>query len=223
MSSKIIKVMLVDDHSLVREGLRLIIESQSDIRIIMDAKDGEEAIKKAKSSKPDIILMDINMPVLNGLEALRIMNDLGIRSKVIILTAYKNKEYILEATKMGAKGYLFKDSESAHLIKAIREVNIGRSYMEPSVANILMQTTYEDKSDKNLEMEKIDALSRREYEVLALLSTGLNNKAIGEELFISEKTVKNHITQVFKKLEVKDRVQAAHFAYNNSIKHTKSL
>lgn len=223
MSAKVIKVMLVDDHLLVREGLRLIIEAQTDMRIIVDAKDGEEAIIKAKSNKPDIILMDINMPILNGLEALRIMNDLGIRSKVIILTAHQNKEYILEATKMGAKGYLFKDTEVSNLIKAIREVNIGRSYMEPAVANMLTQSTYDDKSNYNLEMEKIEALSRREYEVLALLSIGLNNKAIGEELFISEKTVKNHITQVFKKLQVKDRVQAAHFAYTNSIKHTKSL
>lgn len=215
--------MLVDDHLIVREGLKLIIESQTDMRITIDAKDGEEAIMKAKSSKPDIILMDINMPILNGLETLRIMNDLGIRSKVIILTGHQNKEYILEATKMGAKGYLFKNSEVSNLIKAIREVNIGRSYMEPAVANVLMQNTYEDKSDKSLEMEKIEALSRREYEVLALLSVGLNNKAIGEELYISEKTVKNHITQVFKKLQVKDRVQAAHFAYNNSIRHTRSL
>lgn len=215
--------MLVDDHLIVREGLKLIIESQTDMRITIDAKDGEEAIMKAKSSKPDIILMDINMPILNGLETLRIMNDLGIRSKVIILTGHQNKEYILEATKMGAKGYLFKNSEVSNLIKAIREVNIGRSYMEPTVANVLMQNTYEDKSDKSLEMEKIEALSRREYEVLALLSVGLNNKAIGEELYISEKTVKNHITQVFKKLQVKDRVQAAHFAYNNSIRHTRSL
>ena len=189
----------------------------------MVAKDGEEAIARARTSKPDIILMDINMPILNGLEALRIMNDLGIKSKVIILTAYQNKEYILEATKMGAKGYLFKNSEVPNLIKAIREVNIGRSYIEPAVANVLLQNTYDTKNDRDLEMEKIDALSRREYEVLALLSVGLNNRAIGEELFISEKTVKNHITQVFKKLQVKDRVQAAHFAYNNSIKHTRSL
>lgn len=218
MSAKIIKVMLVDDHTLIRKGLKLILESESDIRIIEEASDGIEAINKALTCKPDVIIMDINMPVLNGLDSLKKMKERGIPSKVIILTAHTNKEHIIAATKIGAKGYLFKDAEPSNLIKAIREVSKGRSYIEVSVANILSYGSTNDIHTKGIELDKIALLSRREYEVLVLLSEGYNNKDIGKELFISEKTVKNHITSIFKKLEVNDRVQATLFALNNSIK-----
>ena len=210
--------MLVDDHTLIRKGLKLILEAEPDIKIIEEASDGNEAINKAFACKPDIIIMDINMPVLNGLDSLKKMKELGVTSKVIILTAHTNKEYIIAATKIGAKGYLFKDAEPFNLIKAIREVSKGRSYIELSVANILSYGNNNQVNNKEIEPEKIALLSRREYEVLVLLSEGFNNKEIGKELFISEKTVKNHITNIFKKLEVNDRVQATIFALSNSIK-----
>jgi len=134
---KIINVMLVDDHTLIRHGLRLIIESEKDIKIIAEAKDGEEAIKKALSIKPDVIIMDINMPVLNGLESLKQIKELGLPCKVIMLTGYQLKSSIIAATKIGAKGYLFKDSDHSSLIRAIREVYNGRSYIDLAVANVL--------------------------------------------------------------------------------------
>lgn len=212
--------MLVDDHTLFRKGLKLLIELEKDMKIIEEAKDGQEAITKAKINKPDIIIMDINMPVLNGLESLRVMKDLGIYSKVIMLTGQPIKSNIIAATKIGAKGYLFKDTEPISLIRAIREVSIGRSYIDTNVANTLTHGASLEEDNIGIDPDKIKTLSKREYEVLVLLAEGLNNKNIGKELFISEKTVKNHITKIFKKLEVEDRVQAALFAYNNSIKET---
>ena len=212
--------MLVDDHTLFRKGLKLLIELEKDMKIIEEAKDGQEAITKAKINKPDIIIMDINMPVLNGLESLRVMKDLGIYSKVIMLTGQPIKSNIIAATKIGTKGYLFKDTEPISLIRAIREVSIGRSYIDTNVANILTHGASLEEDNIGIDPDKIKTLSKREYEVLVLLAEGLNNKNIGKELFISEKTVKNHITKIFKKLEVEDRVQAALFAYNNSIKET---
>ena len=218
MASKIIRTMIVDDHTLFRKGLKLILEADNEIKVIEEAKDGEEALRKAQAFKLDVIIMDINMPILNGLDSLKKMKELGVTSKVIILTAYPKRQNIIAATKIGAKGYLLKDSEPSSLIKAIHEVYIGRSYIDTNVANILTQGNSEEIHNNDMESNKIKILSKREYEVLLLIAEGLNNKIIGKELFISEKTVKNHITQVFKKLEVQDRVQAALFVYNNSIK-----
>ena len=161
--------------------------------------------------------MDINMPNSNGLEALRKIKDLGINSKVIILTSESKREYIIEAIKIGAKGFMQKTSTSKNLIKAIRDVDKGRNYLQPSLANILTQNSIEITLD-NSDIRKVEILSKREYEVLVLIASGYNNKVIGEELFISEKTVKNHITNIFKKLEVEDRVQAVIFSYANNIK-----
>lgn len=210
--------MLVDDHTLVRKGLRLLIEGNKNYIVIEEAKDGEEAIKKAQTLRPDIIIMDVNMPVLNGLESLKRMKELGISSKIIILTAYPNKEYIISATKAGAKGYLIKDTCPENLLKAIKEVYIGRSYIDETVANILTYGNSVNLEKGIVELEKIKLLSKREYEVLVLLSEGLDNKNIGKKLFISEKTVKNHVTQIYKKLGVTDRVQATIFAYNYILK-----
>jgi len=208
-----VKIMLVDDHTLIRKGLKLIIEEVKEFKVVGESSDGEDAIRKARLINPDIVIMDINMPKLNGLEALKRMKELGIQSKFIILTAYPERANIITATKIGAKGYLLKDTNPANLIKAIREVYTGRSYIDSSAASILSNST--NKTEESSEMGKIKLLSKREYEVLVLLSEGFNNKSIGEKLFISEKTVKNHITQIYKKLEVKDRVQATIFAYDN--------
>ncbi len=214
MPLKVIKVLLVDDHLLVRTGIRMIIESEKTIKVIDEARNGNEAIEKTFLHKPEVVVMDINMPDLNGLDTLRKMKEIGIGSNIIILTGQPNKESIISATKIGARGYLSKDCEPSSLIKAIIEVSKGHSYLDLKVSSLLHNKD-EDNKDHRINFEKIDILSKREYEVLLLLARGLNNKAIGEKLFISEKTVKNHVTQIFKKLEVNDRVQAALFAYNN--------
>lgn len=213
-----INIMLVDDHTLLRKGLKMILEKEKTITVLDEAKDGMEAIDKALINRVDIIIMDINMPVLNGIDTLKRMKDLGINSKIIILTADSRKELIISATKFGAKGYLLKDCEPINLIKAVQEVYSGRSYIDPNVSNILSYKGEVDDSNYEDINNKITELSKREYEVLIKLAEGLDNKAIGNELYISEKTVKNHITKIFKKLQVNDRVQAALFAYTNNIK-----
>ena len=218
MNIRLIKIMLVDDHNLFREGIKKILENEKDFKIIAEAADGIEAVKKAIKSSPDIILMDINMPNSSGLDALSKIKNLGIKTKVIILTSESKREYIIEAIKIGAKGFLQKNTTSTNLIKVIREVDIGRSYLQPSLANILSQGPKENTIEEE-SFYKIDLLSKREYEILVLIASGYNNKDIGQALFISEKTVKNHITNLFKKIEVKDRVQAVIFSYANNIKN----
>ncbi|KNF09483.1 two component transcriptional regulator, LuxR family [Gottschalkia purinilytica] len=212
-----ITVLIVDDHSLMREGLKQIIELEEDIEVIEQASNGEEAIQKAINNKPDVILMDINMPDMNGIEALRRLKDIGVSSKVIMLTIHDDKEYLYETIKIGASGYVLKDADSDSLIKAIRDVYIGKTYIQPNVSALLVKEI-NSQDDKAIEREQIDSLTRREYEVLTLIAEGLNNKEIAGRLFISEKTVKNHVSNIFKKINVTDRVQAAIFTYKNKMK-----
>lgn len=215
MKNKMITVLIADDHALIREGIKQILELEEDISVVGQANDGEEAFELAEKLNPDIILLDINMPKLNGIETLRRFKDMGIKSKVIILTIHEDKEYILKTLKLGANGYLLKDSSANTLIEGIRKVAKGENYIQPSVAD-LVNSTNNDVDNKTI--EKINSLTNREYEVLVLIAEGLNNKDIAERLYISEKTVKNHVSNIFKKLDLNDRVQAAIFAYKNNIK-----
>lgn len=217
MIEKTISVMISDDHVLMREGLKQLIELEKDIVVVCQAKDGNETIEKVLKYKPDVLLLDINMPNLNGIDALRRLKDLGVETKVIILTIHDDKEYLLETMKMGADGYVLKDSDADSLIKAIRDVKEGKTYIQPSIASILKEEL-NGNSEKDEEFRKIESLTNREYEVLTLIAEGLNNKDIAEKLYISEKTVKNHVSSIFKKLEVNDRIQAAIFAFKNNIK-----
>ena len=216
MKSKMIKVMLVDDHELIREGIKQIIELESDIDVIAQVGDGREAVELARKNKPDIILLDINMPEMNGIEVLKRLRDLGIESRVIMLTIHNDREYILETMKIGAEGYVLKDSDAEGLVKAIRDVNAGKTYIQPSIASLLIENGI--KNELNEDLEKINSLTKREYEVLTLIAEGLSNKDIADRLFISEKTVKNHVSSIFKKIGVNDRIQAAIFAFKNNIK-----
>jgi len=223
MLNDIIDLMIVDDHALIREGIRRVLEDYEDIRIIAEARDGKEAIEIVSIYNPDIVLLDINMPKVNGLEALRVIKDLGIKSKVIILSAYSNKNYIVDAIKIGANGYVLKEVASKDLVTIIRNIYKGRSYLQPSLVKVLNQNLRKDHS-MDVDTHKINLLSKREYEVLYLIASGYTNKDIGNQLYISEKTVKNHITNIYKKINVKDRVQATIFAYNNKIKElTKTI
>lgn len=217
MHEKHISVMIADDHVLLREGLKQILELEDDIEVVAQAGDGEEAIEKAQEYDIDVILLDINMPKTNGIETLRRLKDLGIRSKIIILTIHEDREYLFETMKIGANGYVLKDSDADGLIKAIKDVNDGKTYIQPSIASILVEEL-NDKDKKDSNYEKIESLTKREYEVLILVAEGLNNKEIANKLFISEKTVKNHVSNIFKKIKVNDRIQAAIFAFKNNIK-----
>ncbi len=210
-----IRVLIADDHSLMRQGLKQILELEEDIEVVAQAGNGEEAIEKIISFFPNVILLDINMPKLSGIEVLRRIRDMGINSKVIILTIHDEKEYLCKTINSGANGYVLKDADSDSLVKAIKDVNDGKSYIQPSIANLLVSQFQGNRTEDE---RKIDSLSKREYEVLTLIAEGLNNKEIASRLYISEKTVKNHVSNIFRKINVADRIQAAIFSFKNNIK-----
>lgn len=211
-----IRLMIVDYHGLFREGIRRILSDTKDIIVVAEASDGETAIVNAKIYNPDIILLDISMPYMNGIDTLRKMKDQGIKSKIIILSGKSNKKNIIDSIKIGADCFLTKDNNSESLIDTIRKLYRGESDFGQSLEKMLSDNIEEELLD-DIDVGKIDKLSTREYEILILIAHGYNNKAIGKELYISEKTVKNHITSLFKKLEVEDRVQAVIFVYTNKI------
>ena len=179
MTQKNITVMISDDHALMREGLKQLLELEKDIEVVCQAKDGHETIEKVLNYQLDVLLLDINMPNLNGIDALRRIRDLGVDTKVIILTIHDDKEYLLETMKMGADGYVLKDSDANSLIKAIKDVKQGKTYIQPSIATMLKEEiSSKDEADKSL--RKIKSLTNREYEVLSLIAEGLNNKDIAK-------------------------------------------
>ncbi|WIV10509.1 response regulator transcription factor [Proteiniborus sp. MB09-C3] len=217
MNDRRISVLIADDHSLMREGLKQILELEPDIKVISLSANGEEVIKDAQRYKPDVILMDINMPKMSGLDALRRLKDIGIDSKIIMLTIHDSREYLYETIRIGANGYVLKDADSDTLLKAIRDVDEGKSYIQPSLSELLVKD-FNSRGERSKESALIESLTKREYEVLTLIAEGMNNREIAEKLFISEKTVKNHVSNIFKKIDVADRVQAAIFTFRNNIK-----
>ena len=208
-----IKVMLADDHILMREGIRQLLEFDGSISVIAEASDGEECIKKLIEMKPDVLLLDINMPKKNGIEVLEEIKRSKIDVKVLILTVHNETEYLLKAVDIGVDGYILKDSESAELKKAIYVVMSGENYIQPSLIPALNNRLIARDVDK----DKIDSLTKRELEVLIQVANGMFNKEIATSLNISERTVKNHISNIFKKIDVSDRTQAAVFAIKNDL------
>lgn len=212
-----IKILLVDDHLLVRQGIKKILELEEDFQVVEEADNGVEALEKLKQSNPDVVLLDINMPEMNGIETLRKIKSMDENQKVIMLTFHDEREYLVETINLGANGYILKDAESVSLIRGIRDVNKGGSYVHPSLAGALVKDQNKTEPEPKLskEMEDLKRLTRREKEVLKLISQGMNNREIANTLFISEKTVKNHVSNIFKKIHVNDRTQAAIFALKN--------
>ena len=208
-----INVMIADDHSMIREGLKQLLELEGDFKVIAEACDGVECLNKLETVTQDILLLDINMPNMNGLEVLQKMKEKRMKIKVLVLTIHSEVEYLLKAVDIGVNGYLLKDSESAELKKAILAVVNGDNYIQPSLIPVLNSKMI----DRDKDVMKIESLTRRELEVLKNLSIGMYNKEIAEKLDISERTVKNHISNIFKKIEVTDRTQAAVFAIRNNL------
>ncbi len=208
-----VKVMIADDHSMIREGLKQLLELEGDFEVIEEACDGEDCLEKLATVRPDILLLDINMPKMNGLEVLQKIKEKKIKVKVLVLTVHNEVEYLLKAVDIGVNGYLLKDSESAELKKAILAVVDGDDYIQPSLIPVLNAKMI----DRNKDNVKIESLTRREMEVLKLLSVGMYNKEVAEQLNISERTVKNHVSNIFKKIGVTDRTQAAVFAIRNNL------
>lgn len=208
-----VNVMIADDHSMIREGLKQLLELEGEFKVIEEACDGIECLSKLEKIIPDVLLLDINMPNMNGLEVLQKIKDNKIKVKVLVLTVHNEVEYLLKAVDIGINGYLLKDSESAELKKAILSVVNGENYIQPSLIPVLNAKMIDRDSDSI----KIESLTKRELEVLKNLSYGMYNKEIAEKLDISERTVKNHISNIFKKIEVTDRTQAAVFAIRNNL------
>ena len=211
--SENIKIVITDDHSMIREGLKQLLELDGDIQIIGEAGNGEECLELLKSVTPDVILLDINMPVMNGLKMLEVLRSSNNKNqKVIILTIHNEVEYLIKAVDIGVEGYVLKDADSFVLKKAIHKVCSGEKFIDSSMVPLMNERIAQEK-DKSEE----EKLTRREIEVLKLLAEGLFNKEIAYKLSISEKTVKNHVSNIFKKIGVFDRTQAAVYAIKNNI------
>lgn len=212
---KKIRILIADDHSLVREGLKQILELEEDFEVIGQAANGIETLEKIKELHPDVLLLDINMPVMGGIPTLKKIKEENIQVKTVVLTIHEGREYLMETLELGALGYVLKDSDSASLSKAIRDAYQGISYIQPKLAAELVK---EFSNSKPYKSSNENELTKREYEVLSLIADGMNNKDIADKLFISEKTVKNHVSSIFRKINVNDRTKAAIYAYKNNIK-----
>ncbi len=205
--------MIADDHKMIREGLRKLLELTGKVEVVEEADNGKECLKKLKEAKPDVLLLDINMPVMNGLEVLDKLKKKKSKQKILVLTVHNEIEYLLKAVDMEVDGYLLKDSDSAELLRAIQTVEQGEKFIQPELIPLLNSKLVA----RDLDLEKMDKLSDREIEVLKLVAVGMFNKDIGKELDISERTVKNHMSNIFKKIECDDRTQAAVFAIRNGL------
>ena len=216
MHNERIKVMIADDHELIREGLSRVLDMENDIEVICKVKSGVEAVESVRKCKPDILLLDINMPEMNGIDTLKKIKSTALKVKIVMLTVYDDIEYVSQCINLGADGYVLKDSDSDTLVKTIRVVYDGGSYIQPTLATQLIKyMTNESKnaSDKVL----LEALTRREVSVMKEIASGLSNKGISEKLDISEKTVKNHVSSILKKLELQDRTQVAIYSIKNKL------
>ena len=208
-----IKVMIADDHAMIREGLKHIIEFDENIRVIEETGSGKECLDKLNAVKPDILLLDINLPDMNGIDVLKFISKKKRHPKVLMLTVHSETEYLIKAIDMGADGYILKDSDSRELNRAINCVYNGDKFIQPSLIPSLNSKLIA----RDMEQDKIAVLSNRELEVLKLVAAGYANKDISDKLCISERTVKNHLSNVFKKIDCSDRTQAAVFCIRNGL------
>ena len=211
-----IRILIADDHIMVRQGLKQILELEKDIIVIAQASTGEEAIKLAKENTPDVILMDINMPGMNGLQAIAEMKLQNVLSRIIVLTIHEDREYLFKTLQVGAEGYVLKDADPSVLIEAIRSVNRGQSYIQANMTKELVKEFNRVTLNEKVKTEE-NSLTARELEVLELIAEGMINKEIAKNLYISEKTVKNHVSNIFRKLNVSDRTQAAIYAFKHNM------
>ncbi|MEK4486128.1 response regulator transcription factor [Psychrobacillus sp. FSL H8-0484] len=204
-----IQILLVDDHTVLRDGIRSILALESDIRVVGEAVSGDEVLKKVEDFQPDCILMDINLPGKNGIEVTSLVKSQYPNCRVLVLTMFEDEEYLMEALRAGADGYLLKDTSSEQVLAAIRMVSQVNSVINPRMTKKLV-TYHHQELNANI-------LTEREKEVLFELVKGLSNKEISEVLFISDKTVKIHINNIFRKLNVKSRTQAIIYAVRNQL------
>ena len=211
-----IKVLIVDDHEMVRDGLSVMMEREEDFTVVGEAQNGLEAVEKTKALNPDVVLMDLRMPDMDGVEAMRQIRAVQDDVKFLVRTTYDSDEYIFDAIEAGAKGYLLKDTSREELFRAVRTVNRGESLIEPAVVSRLLDRLTE-LSHRAAHGPEHGALSEREVEVLQLMARGSANKQIASDLSITESTVKTHVANIFQKLEVSHRTEAVTKAISQGI------
>lgn len=208
-----IRLLIVDDHLLIRKGIRALIRTEAGIDIVGEADNGQDAVTLAEKLDPDVIVLDLVMPVMDGVEAIEKIKRIKPEAKILVLTSFDDDDKILKALKAGAHGYLLKDSSAIDLIESIRQVHRGKASLDPSVAMKLI----EEMHNKNDVQKPIDSLTERETEVLSLIARGLSNSELARELVISENTVRNHINHILSKLHLENRTQLTLYALREGI------
>jgi DNA-binding NarL/FixJ family response regulator len=210
-----IRVLIADDQPLVRSGFRMVIDERDDLELVGEAADGAQALRLARELEPDVILMDVRMPNVDGIEATRSLVEAGSAARILVLTTFDLDEYVFAAVRAGASGFLLKDAEPDELVDAIRVVAAGNSLFGPSATQHLVERFAQATSAAA--NPSLDELTEREREILGLLARGLSNAEIADRLYLSETTVKTHVSAVLRKLGVRDRVQAVIAAYESGV------
>lgn len=210
---KVIRLLIVDDHTIVRKGIKVLIATEKDMQVVGEAENGAEAVEKAASLKPDVILMDLVMPHMDGIEATRRITAQQAGARILVLTSFAADDKVFPAVKAGALGYLLKDSSPEQLLEAIRQVSRGEPSLEPAIARKVLQ----ELSNPGQGKPTVEPLTPRELEVLRLISQGLSNKEIAAKIFVAEWTVRTHVSNVLSKLHLASRTQAALYALRSGI------
>jgi DNA-binding NarL/FixJ family response regulator len=213
----VIAVVLADDQALVRGGFRMILDAQEDVEVVGEAEDGREAVERARELQPDVVLMDVRMPVLDGIQATRRIVDEQLRARVLILTTFDQDEIVYDAMKAGASGFLLKSAPPARLVEAVRTVAAGDALLAPSITRRLVEQFVGRPRPGEKVPPGLEELTEREREVLVLIANGLSNGEIAARLVVSEATVKTHVNHVLQKLGLRDRVQAVVLAYETGL------
>lgn len=212
-----IKLLLVDDHAVVRKGLHFFLRTIPEFEIVGEAQNGREAIEKVEDLSPDVVLMDLIMPEMNGVEATKKLKELHPSLKILVLTSMNDLDYILPAMHAGANGYMLKDMPPEQLVEAIKGAYSGITQLHPEITKLLLAPTVKNNDETKHREDMFRELTIREKEVLKLIALGMSNKEIANQLFIAEKTVKTHVSNILSKLELTDRTQAAIYAVSNGL------